>query len=798
MTQDSRSLSLVGYDSYKESPSASPILLDGLDGNDDTPDQGLGFDSSLEITSQQPERNSRAFKLEDSSADGISHLDDLDMIPLTTKFDTQMKMGSPMAMPPETLPPVKPITATDLVYSSLAHLPSYFFEQTHFRIERKCLLEMCKLRRNYLIVSKQDALSCFHLHPKLPEQGLKPVEDRLSRMPHLLNLREDKTSTSAENNDYKRELYNGAVDVPTFKEFRQNFERCLEIIRDKNLSRFSEKRLQYLLNKFPVFQYLHSKEELKQSKKVPHKDFYNCRKIDLNLLLSSCFSQWQLNEFIWAKLRKEPNRIIYQTTDGKHITLSQLFKVDFEETNMFCNGLKIINDSFLEWYKVIYLAKYHLINSEPETYIELHDRQFRYYLIAKTFLEFDNYTNGEYLAELLQEFLIKPQESSKYQLCQLSVDFQFYLHYGDSNVDNWWMVFSNWLNHYNLFSDNICWNIRISRIYPKLYQTGKVKNFQDFLNLIFSPLFNAQSCSHKSLGPILSKFLSRIASFDLCIQDSDDYIWKQFTEVNCLPQNWTSNGDNPTISQYMYYVYANLAKLNHVRRVLHQTTFTLRSSCSPTSMNRTSQFSSTRNFTEHTEAILNNFLLASGGFLNAENLWYAPPSLIYVFYLSQIPMVVAPLNSIADPKGTTTLEDQAATGIVLEPPKHYSKNPFMKFFEMGFKISLSSESILYNHSYTREPIIEEYSVAASIYRLPSADLCELLRNSVITSGFASTLKVIWLGISLTPHDYFMENTGFVNNWYDCKPNTSLDHNVPIIRRQYRNSTLSGEWRLIIA
>ncbi|MCQ5086557.1 hypothetical protein NE685_12425, partial [Cutibacterium acnes] len=74
----------------------------------------------------------------------------------------------------------------------------------------------------------------------------------------------------------------------------------------------------------------------------------------------------------------------------------------------------------------------------------------------------------------------------------------------------------------------------------------------------------------------------------------------------------------------------------------------LRSSCSPTSMNRTSQFSNKLNFTEHTETILNNFLLACGGFLNAENLWDAPPSLVYLFYLSQIPMVVAPLNSIVD------------------------------------------------------------------------------------------------------------------------------------------------------
>ncbi|KOH00594.1 metallo-dependent hydrolase superfamily protein DI49_1307 [Saccharomyces eubayanus] len=798
MVRKNRSLFFVGYDSYSESPSASPILLDDLDGNDDTPDQVLAFDACAGIRSQLQERNSRALKLKGASAGGDLNLDDLDMIPLNTKFDVQMEMGSPMAMPPETPPPIKPLTAKDLAYSSLAHLPSYFFEQIHFHVERKCLLDMCKLRRNYLTISKQDALACSQSQSAKPSQkNLGRIKDETLRTAHLLDSNEENNLTSPRDSSYIIQLCNGHVDVPTFIEYRQNFERCLRIIQDRSLSTFSEKRLQYLLNKFPVFQYLNSKEEMRQSKNVPHKDFYNCRKIDLNLLLSGCFSQWQLTEFIWSKLKKEPNKIIYQTSNGRHITLIQLFKVDFEEANTFSSGLKIIDDSFLEWYKVIYLAKYHLINSDSETFIDPRDKQFRHYLIAKTFLEFDNCINGEYLAELLQTFLIKPLETSKYQLCQLSVDFQFYFHNGNSDVDNWWMVFANWLNHYDLFSKNIHWNVRISRIYPALYHTGKIKSFQDYLDLIFKPLFNTKSYIHKSLGPILSKFLSRIASFDLCIQDSDDYVWKQFTNVDCLPENWTSNGDNPTISQYMYYVYANLAKLNHIRHALHQNTFTLRSSCSSTSMNRTSQFSNTLNFTEHTESTLNNFLLSSGGFLNAENLWNAPPPLVYVFYLSQIPMVMAPLNSIVDSKATIA-QDQGPVGLVLEPPKPYKMNPFMKFFEMGFRISLSSESILYNHSYTKEPIIEEYSVAASIYRLHSADLCELLRNSVITSGFADTLKNKWLGTSLVSHNYFMENIGFVDNWYDCKPDTSLDHNVPAIRRQYRSKTLAGEWQLVIS
>jgi len=35
----------------------------------------------------------------------------------------------------------------------------------------------------------------------------------------------------------------------------------------------------------------------------------------------------------------------------------------------------------------------------------------------------------------------------------------------------------------------------------------------------------------------------------------------------------------------------------------------------------------------------------------------------------------------------------------------------------------------------KEPLMEEYSIAAQVWKLSSADMCELARNSVIMSGF---------------------------------------------------------------
>lgn len=83
-----------------------------------------------------------------------------------------------------------------------------------------------------------------------------------------------------------------------------------------------------------------------------------------------------------------------------------------------------------------------------------------FYMIAKTFLEFDNHICGEYLAELVIKYVIQSFEKSKYQLAQLSVDFQF--------CDNWWNKFSDWITRWKLVSYNIRWNVRFSRCYTKL------------------------------------------------------------------------------------------------------------------------------------------------------------------------------------------------------------------------------------------------------------------------------------------------------------------------------------------
>ncbi|KAJ7931099.1 hypothetical protein B0H13DRAFT_1594462, partial [Mycena leptocephala] len=95
----------------------------------------------------------------------------------------------------------------------------------------------------------------------------------------------------------------------------------------------------------------------------------------------------------------------------------------------------------------------------------------------------------------------------------------------------------------------------------------------------------------------------------------------------------------------------------------------------------------------------------------------------------------------------------------------------------------------------QEPLLEEYSVAAHIYKFPQSSLAELARNSVIQSGFEMQVKRHWLG----------------NQWYlpgaagndihkallsirrhQLPPQT----NVPNIRLAYRHQTLLEELNMI--
>lgn len=73
------------------------------------------------------------------------------------------------------------------------------------------------------------------------------------------------------------------------------------------------------------------------------------------------------------------------------------------------------------------------------------------------------------------------------------------------------------------------------------------------------------------------------------------------------------------------------------------------------------------------------------------------PALQYLYYLKQIGLAMSPLSNNA---------------LFL----NYERNPFPSFLHRGLNISLSTDDPLQFH-FTKEPLIEEYSVAAQVRAL---------------------------------------------------------------------------------
>lgn len=92
---------------------------------------------------------------------------------------------------------------------------------------------------------------------------------------------------------------------------------------------------------------------------------------------------------------------------------------------------------------------------------------------------------------------------------------------------------------------------------------------------------------------------------------------------------------------------------------------------------------------------------------------------------------------------------------------NYHRNPLPEYLARGLLVSLSTDDPLQFH-FTKEPLMEEYSIAAQVWKLSTCklflqfsiffyklntsffilgDMCELARNSVVMSGFSHTVKV---------------------------------------------------------
>lgn len=406
--------------------------------------------------------------------------------------------------------------------------------------------------------------------------------------------------------------------------------------------------------------------------------------------------------------------------DGKHLSLEEVFA----SLNLSAHDLSI---NTLDMHA--HQDSFHRFDTFNNNFNPIGESRLR-----EIFLKTDNLIRGKYLAELTQE-IIRDLEVSKYLTAEYRISV-----YGRSPDE--WSKLAAWVVDNGLFSNSVRWIIQIPRLYHAYRAKDSIDSFQTFIRNVFGPLFAVTK--DPSIDPKLHLFLERVVGFDTV--DDESLLETQVGLNPIAPVKWTAS-ENPPYSYYVYYIWVNLAHLNRFRKDRLFVTFPLR--------------------LHSGEAGDPNHLCSA--FLTALSVCHGVglrkvPALQYLFYLMQIGISMSPISNNV---------------LFLT----YDRNPFPTYFRRGLNVSLSTDDPLQFH-FTREPLIEEYSIAAQIWKLSPADLAEICRNGVMQSGFELAIKKKWLGSKCM--------------LLGAEGNDISKTNIPQIRLRFREQSIRAERALVLS
>lgn len=552
----------------------------------------------------------------------------------------------------------------------------------------------------------QDIGEDFHMDDLLP---LPEASDMTFELDHGGVYQVYETSVAAEQGT-------PILNIPTLRDFYMDLDTILSISSDGPTKSFAYRRLQFLDGKFNLYVLLNEYQETADSKKVPHRDFYNVRKVDTHVHHSACMNQKHLLRFIKSKMKKNPDEtVLYR--DGKYLTLKEVF----ESINLTAYDLSI---DTLDMHA--HTDSFHRFDKFNLKYNPVGESRLR-----TIFLKTDNFIHGRYLAEITKE-VMADLEASKYQMVEWRISI-----YGREPDE--WDKLAAWVVDNKLFSPNVRWLIQVPRLFDVYKASKLMTTFEQVIVNVFKPLFEVTK--DPSSHPKLHIFLQRVIGFDSV--DDESKPEKRFYKKFPIPKDWSTD-QNPPYSYWIYYLFANIASLNVWRKQRGFNTFLLRPHCGEAGD------------PDHLAAALLSCHSISHGLLLRK-----VPLLQYIFYLEQIGVAMSPLSNNA---------------LFLA----YERNPFLTYFRRGLNVSLSTDDPL-QFAFTKEPLIEEYAVAAQIYKLTAVDMCELAKHSVVQSGFEHSVKQHWLGKNYRD--------------YGVAGNDMAKVNVPDIREAFRHETLAQELQM---
>ncbi|XP_068168546.1 AMP deaminase 3b isoform X1 [Antennarius striatus] len=510
-----------------------------------------------------------------------------------------------------------------------------------------------------------------------------------------------------------------SLPYPDLETFAIDLSYILAMIADGPTKTYCHRRLNFLASKFYLHEMLNEMAELKELKGVPHRDFYNVRKVDTHIHAAACMNQKHLLKFIKTTYQTEADRVVHEK-DGQKITLKEVFinlKKDPYDLTVDSLDVHAGRQTFHRFDK--FNSKYNPVGASE---------------LRMIYLKTDNYIQGDYFARLIKE-VAKELEESKYQHAEPRLSI-----YGRSTSE--WDSLASWFIQQKVHSPNMRWMIQIPRIYDIFRSKKLIPNYAKMLENVFLPLFEAtvNPQQHKATHV----FLKYVTGFD-SVDDESKHSDHLFSYKSPKPESWTTD-DNPPYTYYLFYMYANIMVLNNLRKERGLNTFQFRPHCG--------------------EAGSITHLVSA--FLTADNISHGlnlkkSPVLQYLYYLAQIPIAMSPLSN---------------NSLFLE----YSKNPLREFLQKGLRVSLSTDDPMQFH-YTKEALMEEYAIAAQLWKLSTCDLCEIARNSVLQSGLSHQEKKHFIG----------------SNYLQDGPegNDIRRTNVAQIRMAYRYETLCNELSFLV-
>ncbi|KAA0715336.1 AMP deaminase 3 [Triplophysa tibetana] len=553
-----------------------------------------------------------------------------------------------------------------------------------------------------------------------PIEGEDPysMEDIPQNLNYILKMK-DGIVHVYDNEEALKQTLPRSLPYPDLETFAIDMSHVLAMIADGPTKTYCHRRLNFLMSKFYLHEMLNEMAELKELKGVPHRDFYNVRKVDTHIHAAACMNQKHLLKFIKDTSKTDAERVVMEK-NGKKMTLKQVFEsLKMDPYNLTVDSLDVHagRQTFHRFDK--FNSKYNPVGANE---------------LREIYLKGDNYIGGEYFARLIKE-VARDMEDSKYQIAEPRLSI-----YGRSPEE--WGSLSKWFIKHKLHSPNMRWLIQVPRIYDIFRAKKLIPNFAKMLENIFLPLFQAtvNPQEHKETHV----FLKYVTGFD-SVDDESKHSDHIFTYKSPKPEDWTTE-ENPPYTYYLFHMYANIMVLNNLRKERGLNTFQFRPHCG--------------------EAGSITHLVTA--FLTADNISHGlnlkkSPVLQYLYYLAQVPIAMSPLSN---------------NSLFLE----YSKNPLREFLHKGLCVSLSTDDPMQFH-YTKEALMEEYAIAAQLWKLSTCDVCEIARNSVLQSGLSHQEKKHFLG-----ENYLQDGP---------EGNDIRRTNVAQIRMAFRHETLCNELSFLV-